>query len=1262
MKAKVILMSLLLLFVYFLFVPCSLVEASEEREMDLAEKYTQDDNFKFQGEQYTIQDYAEAIEKNKTLNGANVVVESDNEGIIARYTIKGDDPIIEIIPRNYFEQEGTQLYIGNEYGFFIETTKEKYYYFPNPSSPSGELKESKNMRSTIIVFDIDNKVDLKENIDQAIFKVEVLFQLQFVLVKSESQKIYRIGKYSENYYDDLLYQKSANCSFENNNQDDYVVPLYDCDGKAKLSKYYISDISFGATLANEQDYNVEDKEYIPKEDKGSFFTRMDYIYDGLYLEKGKITDSTWKDIGTKLLTSIMSEIIGKTPVINTIGKLFSISSEMININSQIEGVITDNLTGIDNKNYISNIRYQNGEDQIGYYGKLTKTACMAFNSSKEFSILYGAGNSAEIQYTINDNRDKDTLPNHTRITNEIALKVVRIMDENIEVKAVNSGSHHYMLREPVEKELMVNSYNLLYLQNNGRNYFYFEPTYSGKYEIKIENLNQEIKMQFNGNSQIGTSIQTQLNKGQRYSLIIDNLSNEKIIQHFVLDICLQDEEISVLPNNQHIVKIKTNNEFKRISFSNPNAKLLLLDDKLNILKESNAPILHYFTKEQPYYVVICNDTLQNIEGIIHIENINDSVNEGSIIELNLNYGSSFYKFTPTSTKEYSFLIAKEFSGYLRFVIYEESGKNIFSVTQDTANYINYSCRLSKNVTYYIGYENSIIENKKIDFIINSNDLYQWYVNDELLTTRTLHLKQGECFSIYVKFGNTIIYPDIKIDGITPSNGEWCVDESARLLIAEPKQIFLQYTDSEGDYLYFIDVYIYPNIELEIDTSNNHQTNERNKFIWDNSDGHYIGLTGKFKLENGEEYTFFKNINSDKKTGSIEVPNMIYSMDLLYTDIYIETLTYEQKYIKDGVEIITSYTLSNSYPYESRFEDRQFYFEPITNINLMFSGGKGTSWDPFQITNEHQLNNIRYCTTKYREGDNEYDYIQQHFVIMNNIELHERWRPIDNLMMGGSIKGYNNHQMTIGNMKITESKTSIDVGFIRNISHSTIAYLKFIAIDIQIDNTSNNDLICIGAIVGSSQNSFIENCYADGEIIVGTKSSSSGGAKYTHTGGICGMASSVTNCESHVNIESYGNIGGVVGYCWQKITNCTYSGNITLHHDNKELKKDSENRSVGGIVGILIGGTIKQCEVYNTKFIYKSSKQYKDKILAPRIGFIIGRFEYSNLEDENDNKNSNITIDSNKLCIFKAGGFLGIGQKEYNQKRYTNKKIGQGIKI
>lgn len=1258
-KIIIILISIASIFIYILFSPSKSIQANEISLDTQCETITEDDIFEFQGKQYTIQEYAASIEKaKKDLHGINVDVQSDSGSLYSKYTIKGDDPIIQIIPRIYFEKEGVNLYIGKEYGFFIETTKEKFLYMPNPNSTNFEIRESDNMRSTIIVFDIYNGVDLEKNIDRAIFKVEVLFELQFVLVKENSKTIYQIGKYSDNNYADSAYQKSATCIFENEKQNNYVVPLYDSTYKAFLSKYYLSDISFGATLSNEQDYNIGDEEYNVNNDYGSFFTRMDYIYEGYYLQNGDIKNVDWWEIGTELLKPIMSVALGKIPLV---GSLINILETSLSISTELDKGLADNLSVLTNKNYISEARYQNAYDQINHYGFLTKSAVMTFESSQDISIVYDKSCFAEMQYTINHNLQLGELPNYTRITSEIALKIV---DKNMRIISLGKGSNDHMLREPVEKKLELNVENKLFLQKEGMNYFYYIPTYTGNYELNITSDN-DIQVEYNEKIQTGKNIhlKIELIENQICHILIKNLSKDRIITNFEFEISSYQINQTITLTKNYIVKLMGSDGFKEIKFSNTNVSLKLLDSTLTLIKSSDSNIIHHDIDNQKKYLVVQNKTSQEIRGTIYYGEIQQQLQIGETIELDMNRGGNLYKFTPPSSNDYRFAIYNNFDIDYEFAIYNSKGESISTRMQSTNEFDIYYCRLNANENYYVGYINEFHRDEKLKLIVNTpENICRWYVNDKEFYGDTLHLKQEETFSIYAMVGDVKIYPYIETDYIIHMPGnKYSVKNNAPIL--SPNIVIDSPVETELEsYISRIKVIVYPNVSINVNPYITSTNNKSNQFQWNTYSGDYtysIGLKGKFVFDNGENYLFEVNMKENQKNGYIDVPsNMNYSINTLYADIYISEITYEQKYIKNNAEIRTTITLSNSYPNTSNIEENEFYFIP-TRMNMMFGGGRGTTTDPYKIYNVWQFNNMRYMEEIVRYGDYESEnMIAKHFVLMNNIIIDENFEPLPYL--AGSLTGYNNQKKTIKISKLLSGKKYNGVGLFEYVWFGTVSN---IIVNIEKEIILNSDYnLRKGGICGYLLHGTISNC----EIYVKFIEKNSNLID-SYIGGITGevLDGTITNCRSVVEIKTYGTAGGIAGNCYSgTIMNCEVSGKIEYDYKNGSITTDYQNVAIGGIVGYLNSSTIKNCKIGSSKnkedmVISYIGPKNKDKYLKPRMGYIIGEASLFYNEEGSIVETSAMKVDN--LQNFKTGGFLGIGGTSHNQLEHTKKNIGKGEK-
>ena len=146
-KIRKFIVFLIMLFIVFSFTKVNSAKAltySSDRVT-----FTDDDDFIFQGNSYSIDAYAESIGKN-TIHGKAAADDTNHLFL----ELCHDDAIVNIIPKYYFVNECTELYIGKEYGFFINT-----------------YEECSNYISTVLVFDIEYELNVKSTDQRAIISI-----------------------------------------------------------------------------------------------------------------------------------------------------------------------------------------------------------------------------------------------------------------------------------------------------------------------------------------------------------------------------------------------------------------------------------------------------------------------------------------------------------------------------------------------------------------------------------------------------------------------------------------------------------------------------------------------------------------------------------------------------------------------------------------------------------------------------------------------------------------------------------------------------------------------------------------------------------------------------------------------------------------------------------------------------------------------------------------------------------------------------------
>ena len=268
---------------------------------------------------------------------------------------------------------------------------------------------------------------------------------------------------------------------------------------------------------------------------------------------------------------------------------------------------------------------------------------------------------------------------------------------------------------------------------------------------------------------------------------------------------------------------------------------------------------------------------------------------------------------------------------------------------------------------------------------------------------------------------------------------------------------------------------------------------------------------------------------------------------------------------------------------------KFYIKLITLIiiamNILcysqFSGGSGTTEDPYQIATAEDLNNIRY-------------YLTSSFIQTTDIDLGvapwnvgEGWDPIgdyDWTDPSKSFRGsYDGNNYKISNLYVNSPALN-DIGLFGCCQIALIQNLKLE--NINICGSSNT-----GGLVGYNTETFVSNCLVSGNI----EGQSSVGLLigYNYCDNI------INNCISTGVVVGYlNNVGGLIGFNLfdNIVTNCGSEAEVTSFRDftggligqgNYNLKTEncysegiviSEN---GKLTGGLIGGSnddglIKNC--------------------------------------------------------------------------------------
>lgn len=255
----------------------------------------------------------------------------------------------------------------------------------------------------------------------------------------------------------------------------------------------------------------------------------------------------------------------------------------------------------------------------------------------------------------------------------------------------------------------------------------------------------------------------------------------------------------------------------------------------------------------------------------------------------------------------------------------------------------------------------------------------------------------------------------------------------------------------------------------------------------------------------------------------------------------------------------------------------------------FASGSGTANDPYVITTQQELDNIRIAgylnTDKYYKLGNDISYVKPSFTGEN---INSFWQPLgdnDNPFVGH----FDGNNKSIKNLIVNQNDPY--AGLFGKIVNSTVSNLK-------IDSASIKCKDIVGALAGQSLYSNISNVNINELKINATNE---------NAGGLVGISNSsqITKCSIKVSEDIFGTVeycGGIVGSLLSnsklinssftasnnsKIIGTNYIGGLVGYVENSEIKNsnfdgtvNASDNEIGGIAGKASKASIESCKALN----------------------------------------------------------------------------------
>ncbi|MDE6060797.1 MAG: hypothetical protein K2G31_04945 [Clostridia bacterium] len=1210
------------IFVFFHFENTNVALAADTNTAnleELAKAYTDSDTI--YGMQKSIREYPSALYQTKARVSSGKLV------------IDGDDPIVNVIPRAYFVERGEHLYIGKEYGFFVNSY--------------AQSSTSKNNIVEILVFDISTNTDLEKTTDRLIVRVEPIFQYYYAYVNG-----------SEKYV--VCQETLLSIDYSINSTANYIAPLPKQNKKFEAyDKYYLKDISFGALLQNEQELNTSNEQYQPEQDDGAFIIGQDYTYKGVWRDKDKLSDAA-DDLATSASALIVDTIgfafgvasIFTPPPINYALGIFSCFTGFLAVGNDIQSIVdnANNLppaeTEVTSGKITAMCKYTTRREQLAHYvdevtrkPALTKVATIIVEGNDDKGNLwYNVGSYAEGCFTISDSATTD--PWYTRCRQEIALSVV---DKNGN-EHINHGigTNFHMLREPIYKEVKMGENKTLSFLYEGDNFFKFTPQFNGTYNITFDKTFDFAVTVKNGLTGNPVKITPQSNvykynfvKGKTYYLQIHSPLGDVVNMNIEPVYISTEQSIPMYFTCIYSYKA-TSTGLVTFASSQTNAKISNIYQKganggtenvpqLGIVKESRF-IEAYVKAGQTYYVILHNTTSSSLSSKVTVTPLNRTVNAttatGNSVNLDANDNYKYYSFTPTASGDYHFTFENSMTTKysMSFYCFNKEG-DVIPMSAYIEGYLLLN-GLQKGTTYYIGVSST--QNMYVTPKFTKSEVkYQWKYRTQnkwieiASDTTSIKLTRGQTY----EFG-------FFVNGLMAQNYSTNIADTKKFIVDtnKPNRIKIDSTTlhlsncvinakfegAEGlNYAYNLTVFaLFDSYNLKISDDVNY---DNATILSINLPTGVVNWTATLKGKDNKGASFTCNYKN-KNTAWYNV----------FDDLKIKNA------LGDATFTIISATVRSALDSgEETIPINATKTISATHSGLSTVNGKTI----YHIGNALQFYNIRFDQSCGRILDN--DITLDVSRITDIIEAKVSWIPIPTLEcdINGNSKTITNFNMAL------DSYDYGDFYGLVGVNNATIIYLTLKNFSLSFGYEATPSTWKFAGAFAGQNNGTIQQCKAFGSIHGYRDLMAVGGFAGRNNGYIFHCDYGGLN-ESASVVYGWSDVGGICGHSGGTVTNCR-----TLN-TNLQQRLYGTSASIGGIVAygtarsIITNCTVEVCTIANVNDV-------KIKSLKPKMGVIVGHMVEGHIRSvgQRDVTCSTGTVDSKSTTYCFNGSWPFYGKLE-----------------
>ena len=1135
---------------------------------ELAESYTRSDEFSFGGETKTIQDYKNSL-TNSTIGLYGV---NNNYNYVTNtYTITGDDPIVNIIPKNYFYTVGKHCYIGEQYGFFVDTVAETYG----------------NKTSVVLLFDITPNVDYLNNNSNIQFTVQPLFERRYTyaLAENSSLTLYNPSGTAQSVF--LSYNISNN----------YVVPTFTKENTSILYResevYSIGDVCFASNLFNINNFNLQDGvvAYKPQQDKGAFFVNGDAFYSGAVIKRPTTGES-----GDFFINVLYGWCLGAIPGAGIVGDLFSFSTgdavEIATFFTPKHEQVGHTPSGSDFP--------ATRDEQITNYDNLIKTVyCLCKNDEDNTTYFYSPDH-----YVTGSFKISNTSPNepdwYTALENQITLNIYKRSDGTLVKKSLGSR-HRYRIGQQQTEVLGFDTEKQYYVLAGEEQNFVFTPQYTGYYNVNLSN-GENVTTLLN-NTVVTAGTEQKLIAGTQYNIKIKASESATSYGNISVSPKVLDNtsQISLDSGEEQIVKLGIiGATIKNAALTNSNCKFLSTKKNLNQVLVDDITFAtatnefgNLFTSNS-YYAVLKNFSDNVVTTSISFTDPT-TISDNSMVHVTT--APKFYKFVaPAANCAIIFEDAKFNSNGVKIYNNQFATQNCYV----KPNGLVCVCSLVQNMQYTICVRDNgdgTLSQNAVSLKPLDTD-YSWRVIEyspngtqktSTLTDNRYLLKQGyslklqllihgEVFCETFKKANKEEFNDFDFN---PNTNMLSVKNNVFIFCEEfimsPTQYNHELMNSVEDFSVFSTVAALPSVTINSANNNFYSVTIGNINVDFNAMVVLYKYVPYFDDVLDEDCVLIKNNNSYTVTGNFTTKFPVYR--IVVSDIKCAGSNEPFKY------------------YDANFNNVRGFSVMVETENYLFNGGDGSSSNPYLIRTATNLANIRHIA----EYPNAY-YLQTATI---NMSAEYSVNPLKDTTFKGE---YN------GNKKFISVQYETNGQYLGGLFKTNQGAIRKAYVFIHLLKSTSTQAV-VGGLVAVNKG-ILADCKAlitttNTDQIVATAQKEAGCA----IGGFVGINESsgkIRNCWATLHINGKINIGGIAGINKGQITKCTYNETLTMqitaatyiYGYNSVGFIAGRNTSTGiisgstinnahivaGTTGILLGATGKVSGVYeNTSGVATDNK-------------------------------------------------------------------------